>query len=217
MALWESLSPAWRACWEEGWAAYRDGGNAIIGAAVVDRTGRVCARGRNQVRHRGSDPMPVADHELAHAEVNALFSFPIRHGGFDYALYTLLEPCPLCMGAFYMSGIRHLHFAARDPWAGSANLLGTTRYLSLKPIQVFDAEDRRLEATYVAIHVASMIELRAPDDPGRLVDAWKPGYPAGVAHGRRVFDAGLLPRARERGDDVASVLGQVEERVRGLE
>ena len=42
-------------------------------------------------------------------------------------VYTTTEPCPLCMGALYMSGVRGLRFTSRDPWAGSANLLGTTQ------------------------------------------------------------------------------------------
>ena len=28
-------------------------------------------------------------------------------------IYTAVEPCPLCMGAIYMSGVRAIHYACR--------------------------------------------------------------------------------------------------------
>ena len=77
---------------------------------------------------------------MAHAEVEALqkldFDAIDPH---SCALYTTTEPCPMCMGTFYMSGIRTLHYASREPYSGSTNLLGTTWYLSRKPIKDFSS------------------------------------------------------------------------------
>ena len=104
----------------------------------------------------------VCDNTLAHAELNALLALKAdrqtRHAA---SLYTTTEPCPLCLGAFYMSGVRTLHYAAREPFAGSTNLLGTTPYLSRKPIKVYGPADPDLEALVTALAVEARAGLRA--------------------------------------------------------
>jgi len=208
MGLWDRLSPAWRACWEEGWAAYCPSRNYPIGAAVVAADGRVLSRGRNHIAGR-HEALAVSDHELAHAEVNALLAMGHVHPDPSVALYTLLEPCPLCIGAFYMSGVRQLHYAARDPLAGSAALLGTTRYMAVKPIRVHAAIDAALEAAYVPVLVAAMHEVRGAQIDS-LLEHWSAGYPDGVAAGRALYEAGVLAAAREQGLSAAQALARVE-------
>ena len=82
--------------------------------------------------------MTAAHCEIAHAEVNAQLELDNRvHDQVnDYTLYVSLEPCPVCFGAFYMSGIRNLKFAAKDSFGGSTNLFGKTPYLNQKPIRI---------------------------------------------------------------------------------
>jgi tRNA(Arg) A34 adenosine deaminase TadA len=214
MPLWDSLTPAWRACWAEGWATYVEAGNYPIGAAVVDGEGNVCSRGRNHIRGRGPAGLPVSDHELAHAEVNALLTFGHRHAGPTYSLYTLLEPCPLCMGAFYMSGVRQLHFAARDPLAGSASLLGKTDYMARKPIRVFATADAALESLFVPVLVATMHEMRGAH-VASMLEWWGPAYPEEVAAGRALFESGTLADARARGLDSARAMAMIETALAG--
>ncbi len=134
---WSDLLPAWQACLEEAWDAYRLG-NVPIGAAVVNAAGEVVGRGRNRISDATSPARQTCESQLAHAELNALLSLGLPAANFhDYALYTTIEPCPLCMGAVYMSGVRQLYFAGEDSYAGATDLLGTTPYMSRKPVKVF--------------------------------------------------------------------------------
>ena len=150
--MWDELSVPWRACLELVWEAYC-AGTTPIGAVVTGPDGLILSCGRNRILDDEAPPTQVFGNTLAHAELNALLSLDAdqetRH---HCILYTTMEPCPLCMGAFYMSAVRTVHFIARDPWAGSVNLLGATPYLSHKPIQVVRYPDDRLECMEIAIH-----------------------------------------------------------------
>ena len=138
----DELTPPWQACLEEAWSAYC-AGCVPVGAVEADDAGLVISRGRNRIWEHQGEANTLYGYALAHAEINALACLPAdgkdRH---SLSLYTTLEPCPLCMGALYMSGLRQLHFAARDAYAGSADMLGATPYLSRKPIRVFSPHIR---------------------------------------------------------------------------
>ena len=151
--MWADLSTPWQACLEEAWTAYC-AGTIPIGAAITDGEGKILSRGRNRIWDANVPAGQVGQTELAHAELNALLALGVDQGDrHTWALYTTTEPCPLCLGAFYMSGVRNLHYASRDPWAGSTNLLGTTPYLSRKAIHVTGPEDPQLEVAIVALFV----------------------------------------------------------------
>lgn len=191
--MWNELSLAWRASLEEAWAAYC-AGCVPIGAVITDAAGVIIARGRNHIRD--DVDAPVKRHELAHAELNALLCLHYTDGdGHDtdprsWTLYTTMEPCPLCMGAFYMSGLRQLHYAARDPWAGSVNLLGTTPYLSRKPIRV-SGPLSVLEILSVAMNVESFLNDSA-ERAQLLLNHMRPVLARGVALGERLYATGML-------------------------
>jgi hypothetical protein len=104
------------------------------------------------------------------------------------------------MGTFYMSGLRTLHYASRDPWAGSVNLLGTTPYLSRKPITVHDPPDPGLETILVALFVEQDCGIHDGQLPAggfyaRLAEVVSPG----IAFGRRLWRSGELRRMRQAG------------------
>jgi tRNA(adenine34) deaminase len=104
---------------------------------VTNSENEIVARGKSATFAELSDSV-IFHNELAHAEMNALLKLDNRvHQKVNtYVLYTTLEPCPLCFGAFYMSGIRNLEYAAKDKYGGSTNLKDTTPYLSRKPIKI---------------------------------------------------------------------------------
>ena len=199
------LSQPWQACLEEAWAAYC-AGSLPIGACIVDGEGNILSRGRNRIMEEQAEAPYACGNTLAHAELNALLALqadrPTRHAA---SLYTTTEPCPLCLGAFYMSSVRRLHFAAREPYAGSANLLGTTPYLSRKPIQVVGPTDPDLEILITAL--AMEFELADGMFPTSVVlQSWRETIPAGVALGERLYRDGELRRMRREGWAVAQVL-----------
>ncbi len=149
---WSDLLPAWQACLEEAWEAYRLD-NVPIGAAVVDAAGEVVGRGRNRIGDLSSPDRQTCKSELAHAELNALLSLGLPATNFhDYSLYTTIEPCPLCMGAVYMSGVRQVYFAGEDSYAGATDLLGATPYMSRKPIKIFGPFRGGLAEFATALH-----------------------------------------------------------------
>jgi tRNA(Arg) A34 adenosine deaminase TadA len=210
--MWDSLALPWQTCLEEAWTAYC-AGSVPIGAVVTDARGHIIGRGRNRIMDKSASmvtPLPgdsrlssiVFNHELAHAELNALLA--LGYSDWDAAndtdphrwiLYTTMEPCPLCLGAFYMSGLRQLHYAARDTYAGSVNLLGTTPYLSRKPIQVFGPLPE-LEPVSVALVVESMLQESTGERSQFLLDYWRKTIPLSVALGERLFDQQILQQLR---------------------
>jgi tRNA(adenine34) deaminase len=199
------LSRPWQICLEEAWAAYC-AGSLPIGACVVDAEGNILSRGRNRILETQAETPYVCENTLAHAELNALLALkvdrPIRHTA---SLYTTTEPCPLCLGAFYMSSVRTLYFAAREPYAGSTNLLGTTPYLSRKPIKVFGPGEPTLEATVTALAVEA--ELRCGHSlASAVIQSWRQIIPAGVALGERLHQSGELRRMREEGWTAAQMV-----------
>jgi tRNA(adenine34) deaminase len=130
------LDDTWKRCFELAWEAHLEGSNPIA-SVVTNEAGNIVGSGKSAVRGEVTDVV-ISRREIAHAEVNALLQLDNRvHGQVnDYTLYATLEPCPVCFGAFYMSGIRQLKFAAKDGFGGSTNLMGSTPYLSRKPIKL---------------------------------------------------------------------------------
>lgn len=82
-----------------------DGGGPF--GAVVVREGRVISRSGNRV---------VSEHDpTAHAEVLAIRMAAAALGTHDLSgcvIYSSCEPCPMCLGAIYWSGIRRVVYAS---------------------------------------------------------------------------------------------------------
>jgi tRNA(Arg) A34 adenosine deaminase TadA len=197
---WEMLSKPWQACLDLAWEAYCN--DCIpIGAVVTDADGNILARGRNRIFDKNHPAGRLRGNELAHAEVEALQALDYTAiDAHTCILYTSTEPCPMFMGTFYMSGLRTLHFASRDPWAGSVNLLGTTWYLSRKPIKVAGPLDPLVETILVALFVEQDFTIHGGELPAgafyaRLGEVVEPG----IAFGRRLWHAGELRRLRQEG------------------
>lgn len=196
--IWETLAPPWQAALEMAWEAYC-AGTIPIGAVIVNSEGEVVARGRNRILDTFAPDGQIYNDMLAHAEINALLSLKMdqeeRHGA---SLYTTMEPCPLCMGAFYMSSVRRLHFAARDPYAGSTNLLGATPYLSRKPIKISGPFNAALEIGLIAMMVEREIGLRGEHIiSSRYFDEFRETTPQAVTLGISLFRTRELRRRRD--------------------
>lgn len=189
--MWDTLSPPWQAALEMAWEAYR-AGTVPIGAVVADVNGTVASRGRNRIRESEAPEGQVSNNELAHAEINALLALQLPYEEARLAvLYTTMEPCPLCMGAVYMSNVKTVHYAARDPWAGSANLLGTTPYMSRKSFKVFVPENVLLEKALIALHTEWQIFIRGEGIiTSRFFDEYRAVLPDAVEKGIELHRTG---------------------------
>ncbi|MCU0377313.1 MAG: nucleoside deaminase [Bacteroidales bacterium] len=82
-----------------------DGGGPF--GAIVVKGGRVISRSGNRV---------VCEHDpTAHAEVLAIRIAAAALGTHDLSdcvIYSSCEPCPMCLGAIYWSGIRRVVYAS---------------------------------------------------------------------------------------------------------
>jgi len=83
-----------------------DAGHGPFGA-VIARNGRIVSEANNEV--------VISNDPTAHAEVLAIrraSSFLKTYDLKDCVLYTSCEPCPMCLGAIYWSGIRKVVYAS---------------------------------------------------------------------------------------------------------
>lgn len=204
---WGELSESWRVCLEEAWAA-SCAGSMPIGAVVTDAAGAILSRGRSRISDRVGEPPALYNSPLAHAEVNALVALDYvandpPHG---CILYSTTEPCPMCFGTFYMSGLRELRYASREAWGGSVALLGATPYMGRKPIRIVGPEHPDLEAVLLALLCEERLRATGGADDV-LIAVWGADSPRGMRLGRALYASGETTRLREAGVPVAEVLG----------
>jgi tRNA(adenine34) deaminase len=187
---WSEVPSIWQECFNQAWEAFQEGSRPI-GAVVINENGEIVSKGKSSTLNELTGSV-VFHNELAHAEVNALLKLDNRvHKRVTaYTLYSTLEPCPLCFGAFYMSGIRNLKYAAKDKYGGSTNLKDTTPYLSLKPIKI-EGPFPYLEELAIIIHIyfEDMINF---DRKSIVHDAMAEDYPEAVALAKQWVKLGKL-------------------------
>jgi tRNA(Arg) A34 adenosine deaminase TadA len=155
-----SLEAPWREVLLLGWEAY-EAGTIPVGAVVVDETGAVVARGRNRIFDGAFDGQ-LAGSRLAHAEVNALSQLPASGTYEALTLYSLLEPCHLCMGAAHAVRIGIVRYAAADPWGGAAGRLVPSEDHRFHPLAVEGPLEHELAGIGELLLVAHFL-WRVPD------------------------------------------------------
>ena len=206
--FWGSLIPPWQICLEQAWIGYC-AGSLPIGAVITAGDGVILATGRNRRHEPDTGGSHISASRLAHAELNALIQLPAEHPErHNWRLYTTTEPCPLCIGALYMTGLRQLHYASRDPLAGSVNLLGTTPYMSRKPIQVQGPERDDLEAITVAIGVEAMLRERLVK-ADLVLRAYRDVMPHKTGFGESLFENAVLASLQADNTPVPQVYDQL--------
>ena len=84
-----------------------------FGAVITDKEGNIIAKGNNMVL-KNNDP-------TAHAEVTVIREACKKLGTYDlsgYVLYTLCEPCPMCLSAIIWANIKEVYYACTRDDAG---------------------------------------------------------------------------------------------------
>ncbi len=205
--MWDTLSKPWQAAIEMAWEAYCIE-TVPIGAIVTDCDGNILTRGRNRILDKSAPGKQIHGDMLAHAELNALLDLKLdQESRHISVLYTTMEPCPLCMGAIYMSSIRTLRFASRDPYAGSTNLLGATWYLSRKPVQAFGPDNPALEIILMAISLEFELFMRREAfSQNALVKRWREVVPKGVELAEKLYQSGKLREKKENNAPAGEVI-----------
>ncbi len=210
--MWSSLSLPWRTSFEQCWIAYYSG-SIPIGAVVVHEDGGILSTGRSFQHETGEATLrQISLHPLSHAEVNALLGLDYELiNPYECELFTIVEPCPLCIGAIAMSRIKKLQFAARDPYAGSADLLSSSDYLKSKQIMVRGPQFEDFEDVIIAIQTEFFLRTQRPSSE-RVLAAWEKVLPRGVSLGMKLFDNGELSSMaarKTRAEDVLTYLESV--------
>jgi len=140
-ALFARLAPAWQAALNAGIGAYLASDAVPIGAVVTDVAGEILSVGANDAE---SSP-------LAHAETRALRDLPRAADDTGAILFTTLEPCPMCVGAIRLARLSRAHYAARDPAAGSLDLLQADELMRDLGCESVGPDDEVMEAVIVAL------------------------------------------------------------------
>lgn len=194
--MWKNLSKPWIVCLDEAWQAYC-AGSLPIGAVIVGQDGEILTRGRNRIYQSDDLPFGAKNHEIMHAELQCTLaldqsSIPRRTA----ELYTSMEPCPMCLSTWYMSGMAALHYAARDPFAGSTDLLQTTWYMQRKGKKTFGPADPWLENILIGLLVETEIRIRG-FLPSPVKDRWESVLPIGIKFGEQMASDSQLAKLRK--------------------
>jgi len=136
-----------------------DGGGPF--GAVVVREGRVISRSGNRV---------VSEHDpTAHAEVLAIRMAAAALGTHDLSdcvIYSSCEPCPMCLGAIYWSGIRRVVYASDRYRAAAAGFDDEMIYSEL----ALDMESRSIR-----------MDRALSDEGDRIFNIWD-NYPGKILY-----------------------------------
>ncbi|MGQ0553729.1 MAG: nucleoside deaminase [Planctomycetota bacterium] len=90
-----------------------------VGAAIVDRTGRVLSEAHNEIELR-RDPTAHAERLAVTAACHAVGHARLPEGSL---IAVTLEPCAMCAGALVLARVGSLVFGALDPKAGACGSL----------------------------------------------------------------------------------------------
>lgn len=212
--MWKSLSSVWQVCMKEAWDAYL-AGSIPVGSVIIDSKQEIIAQARNHVYEISKNEKYIFGGPLAHAELNALIVTDARvHNLRSCTLYTTLEPCPLCVGALYMSGIRHLEFAAIDPYSGSTNMLKKTPYLKEKQIVVSRPMQIGLEMIN-HILCAEFYFSKNDEHARRMIVRWRKRIPNAINIAERLFKLGIVREMKENDKPASEVINRIEGFIEG--
>ena len=211
--LWEELSQPWQTCVRLAWEAYC-AGSLPIAAAITDENGAIVATGRNRIGDTEQAYPRISDHPLAHAEMNALLTLDThRINSHTCTLYTTTEPCPLCMGAIRMAGLRRFHYACREPWTGSSLMTESVPCIKRKNVTATPPQSAALENVLAALLIDAYVRdyAQRPDAPDvPFLPVYLDLIPAGTRAGVVLGKTGELFALAQRGAAVGEVLELVE-------
>ena len=212
--MWTSLSTPWRVSFMGGWTAYCSG-SIPIGAAIADELDEVRAVGRSRMFETCSEiARQIYGSPLSHAEVNAILNLDFnRINPHECILYTTVEPCPLCVGAVTMSKIKTIRFAARDPYGGSSNLLGSTPYMRNKNIKSEGPHNELFENIVISLQVDFFLRANR-SSLGKVMSAWEKELPIGVAVGKDLFRSGEILQMGEYGASAEEVFVFIQSKLK---
>ncbi|HTK10036.1 MAG TPA: nucleoside deaminase [Ktedonobacteraceae bacterium] len=210
--IWQQISQVWQYCIEEAWDAYCHG-SLPHGAVVVDAEGNIVARGRNRIREQEGAGRQFAKNRLAHAEMNALMVLDWQTVNvYGCTLYSLIEPCPMCIGAVRMAHMRGVHYAVRDGGAGGTSLIDKTPFFKSGNLLVSGPAGDELELVLMALQVEATLSQSHPSAM-EWIEQLAHDLPIAIELGTRLSDKHLLTQWKEAGKDASFVVDHMHEQL----
>lgn len=203
------LRKTWEICWDLSWQAYCDG-TIPIGAVITDDKEKILATGRNMsYGNRPDDTRLIYNSPLAHAEINAILSLNFDEIDIHKcALYSMVEPCPLCIGAICMSHIKKVRYASRDLWGGSTNLLTATPYLRRKEIIAVQLDNPDLEIASLSLRFDFFLR-KDKNRFGKVIKFWQDVEPKISKLAIKPFNSDLLQTMKTNNISSKEVLEEI--------
>lgn len=193
---WENIDKNWKIVLTQAWESYTNC-TFPIGAVIVNRENEVIATGRNTIYEKKNSDNPVCGHQLGHAELNALLKVSKHdHPNItSYTLYSSLEPCLGCFGAFVMSRVKQLKYLAKDSFAGAADVRDKNNYVAQRGIRVkgpYPVLD-----FFQMVLIAEYIIRFLPRDIPRIFPKWEKDYPAAIEIAFELNKTGVLKKLQK--------------------
>ncbi len=207
--MWQDLERPWQVAFEMAWEAYKSG-TVPIGAVITNDKGDTISIGRNRIFDREAST-PLAGTNMAHAEMDALFGLnEKKHPDIrKYILYTTMEPCPMCFGTAVMMNIRHIHFAARDGFAGATSLNNKLDYIKGKNITIQQGNEE-MEAFQLILQSSYEYERQHPRIEN-VLNKWRKINEKSIEYGKELCGVGYFRKAANDNKDISQVYDEVME------
>lgn len=205
--MWNELSMEWKTVFTEAWISFKKG-SIPIGAAIFDEKGRLLVKDYN--RRAESD---ILNRHISHAEANALRDLDTSaYNPKTVVLYTTMEPCPMCMGTAVMSNIRHLRYAAHDPYCGCAHLKDDEPYIKNHNL---DYTHIGGDVEFVQIVVQSYHELKciANGCDGYVLSKFAEYNPKAVQVAEELYQDFVLDKLAQDDVDYSSVYDMILKKI----
>lgn len=201
---WEDVNINWQIAFTEAWNAYI-GNTFPIGAAVINQKQELIAVGRNTIYENEQSDYPICYHQLGHAELNALLRVnKHEHENLtSYTLYSTFEPCLSCFGAFVMSRVKHLKFAAKDSFAGATDVKDSHQYIEQRGL-VIEGPFPEYE-DFQMILLGEFIFRVLPRDIPRVIPSWKKDYSKSIALAEKLANSQKFKKLKDEGASVRKV------------
>ena len=177
----DALESPWPDVFSLMWDAYV-AGTVPVGAVVADASGSIVARGRNRIFDDGGESQ-LGRSYLAHAEINALLAIPPPPSRAPLTLYSVLEPCHLCLSAAYSTRMTAVRYAAPDPYGGAVGKLLPSRDHDVHPVEISGPLPGTAGLLPELLHIAHML-WRVPN--GNVVRLYRTMRPELLEAARRL-------------------------------
>jgi hypothetical protein len=111
-----------------------------------------------------------------------------------------------------MANIKEIHYASRDPWAGSTNLLQATPSMRKKKIKAFGPKIPEFETAIMALNTDFALRHQR-ERFQKVLDTWMNLYPEITHMAMSVFESGILPKLKVRDFSSEQLLIELSEHI----